>query len=103
MANSADPDQLASYEANWSGSILFAKGFSRTRVYLLAYYQACPKFWTSSFYYKSKCLKTAGCVANSVDNDQSSVASDLGLFTLFNQACVSQYLAILQYTQIALQ
>ena len=34
MANSADPDQLAS--ANWSGSTLFAKqgisGFSRTRV-----------------------------------------------------------------------
>ena len=26
MANSADPDQLASSEANWSGSTLFAKG-----------------------------------------------------------------------------
>ena len=25
MANSADPDQLASKEANWSGSTLFAK------------------------------------------------------------------------------
>ena len=25
MANSADPDQLAPEEANWSGSILFAK------------------------------------------------------------------------------
>ena len=25
MANSADPDQLASAEANWSGSIVFAK------------------------------------------------------------------------------
>ena len=25
MANSADPDQLASYEANWTGSTLFAK------------------------------------------------------------------------------
>ena len=24
MANSADPDQLASSEANWSGSALFA-------------------------------------------------------------------------------
>ena len=36
MANSADPDQLASSEANWSGSTLFAKqgisGLSRTRV-----------------------------------------------------------------------
>ena len=25
MANSVDPDQLASSEANWSGSTLFAK------------------------------------------------------------------------------
>ena len=25
MANSAEPDQLDSSEANWSGSILFAK------------------------------------------------------------------------------
>ena len=25
MANSADPDQLASLEANWSGSTLFTK------------------------------------------------------------------------------
>ena len=25
MANSADPDQLASSESNWSGSTLFAK------------------------------------------------------------------------------
>ena len=25
MADSADPDQLASSEANWSGSTLFAK------------------------------------------------------------------------------
>ena len=36
MVNSADPDQLASEEANWSGYTLFAKqgisGFSKTRV-----------------------------------------------------------------------
>ena len=36
MTNSADPDQLASEEANWSESTLFAKegisGLSRTRV-----------------------------------------------------------------------
>ena len=36
MRNSADPDQLASSEANWSGSTLFLKEeiiqFSRTRV-----------------------------------------------------------------------
>ena len=28
MTNSADPDQLASSEANWSGSTLFAKSGS---------------------------------------------------------------------------
>ena len=36
MTNIADPDQLASSEANWSESTLFAKaglpGFGRTRV-----------------------------------------------------------------------
>ena len=33
MANSADPDQLATSEANWSGSILFAKaGYIRGSV-----------------------------------------------------------------------
>ena len=36
MTNSADPDQLASSEANWSGSTLFAKTgnvvFSKRRV-----------------------------------------------------------------------
>ena len=32
MANSADPDQLASAEANWSGSTLFAKaGYIRVQ------------------------------------------------------------------------
>ena len=31
MANSADPNQLASSEANWSGSTLFAKA-EHTRV-----------------------------------------------------------------------
>ena len=38
MANGAGPDQLASSEANWSGSTLFAKqgisGFSWTRIKL---------------------------------------------------------------------
>ena len=33
MANSADPDQLASEEANWSGSALFAKaGYTRVQL-----------------------------------------------------------------------
>ena len=32
MVNSADPDQLASEEANWSGSTLFAKaGYIRVQ------------------------------------------------------------------------
>ena len=32
MANSADPDQLASSEANWSGPTLFAKaGYIRVQ------------------------------------------------------------------------
>ena len=32
MANSADPDQLASSEANWTGSTLFAKvGYIRVQ------------------------------------------------------------------------
>ena len=32
MSNSADPDQLASSEANWSGSTLFAKaGYIRVQ------------------------------------------------------------------------
>ena len=32
MSNSADPDQLASEEANWSGSSLFTKaGYNRVR------------------------------------------------------------------------
>ena len=39
IANSADPDQQASSEANWFGSTLFAKagyiGFSRTRVNMI--------------------------------------------------------------------
>ena len=55
MANGADPDQLASSEANWSGSTLFAKpdisGFSRTWVKAdLCFVRACCwwdiKTWT---------------------------------------------------------
>ena len=38
MTNSADPDQLASSEANWSGSTLFAKAG-----YILAW-QSGPAF-----------------------------------------------------------
>ena len=50
IANSADPDQLASSEANWSGSTLFAKqgisGFSRTRVRTsTVYFITQPTLW----------------------------------------------------------
>ena len=43
MANSTDPDQLASSEANWSGSTLFAKaghvrGLRGTNSFLLEYF-----------------------------------------------------------------
>ena len=42
MTNSADPDQLASSEANWSGSALFAKTghvmFSKRRVKIVFAY-----------------------------------------------------------------
>ena len=48
MANSADPDQLASSEANWSGSTLFAKqgisGLSRTRVKIVVSKYLCDSF-----------------------------------------------------------
>ena len=75
MANSADPDQLASSEANWSGSTLFAKqgisGFSRTRVNI---FHACKTFLM--------CLKIAGWLFNSIDP-----ASDLGLRCLLMLFC----------------
>ena len=55
MANSADPDQLASSEANWSGSTLFAKAryirVQQDKGYYsdtLTHYQSYPKLWTSS-------------------------------------------------------
>ena len=50
MAISADPDQLASSEANWSGSTLFAK----------TVYPGSAELG----------LKTADCVVKSVDPDQ---------------------------------
>ena len=103
MTNSADPDQLASSEANWSGSTLFAKAghvvFSKRRV---KSYHVCPKYWdtistyftspktwNSPFYY----LFIAVCMANSVDPDQTqhSALSDLGLHCLQRPICPSLY------------
>ena len=43
MANSADPDQLASSEANWSGFTLFAKtGYIRVQQDKI---DNCDFFW----------------------------------------------------------
>ena len=60
MANSADPDQLASSEANWSGSTLFAKQgiswLSRTRVKLN---------------FSKKSFRNIIRVSNSLDPDQT--------------------------------
>ena len=44
MANSADPDQLASSEAKWSGSALFAKAEHRTKVKISQW----ETIWTDS-------------------------------------------------------
>ena len=58
MANSADPDQLASSEASLSGSTLFAKagisGFSRTRVNntILLSVQVSKNRWMSGKQYR---------------------------------------------------
>ena len=71
MTNSADPDQLASSEANWSGSTLFAKTwhvvFCKRRV---------------------KCNKTAYCInpkywdRQAWTNWMQNAASDLDLLCL---------------------
>ena len=49
MTNSADPDQLASEEANWSGSTLFATTahvmFSKRRVNMSTLMQMQGYFW----------------------------------------------------------
>ena len=56
MANRSDPDQLASEEANWSGSTLFAKtghsGLSRTRVNVFVQVLYC----SLNLFTNSQCL-----------------------------------------------
>ena len=61
MTNSADPDQLASSEANWSGSTLFAKTghdvFSKRSVNKSSESIWLPsdkskKYWTSDEHYR---------------------------------------------------
>ena len=48
-----------------------------------------PKVWPSPFHYIFVCLKTAVCMANCADSTNCDVWS---WFTLFVQACLSQYL-----------
>ena len=54
MINSGDPDQLASSEANWSGSTMFAKTrrvlFSKRRVnaYGADYWNVSYLYWVAS-------------------------------------------------------
>ena len=75
MTNSADPDQLASSETNWSGSTLFAKAghvvFSKRRVQLATGME--------------KRLKTAGQspLLNSVGLYQSALGTDRHASALF--------------------
>ena len=57
MANSADPDQLASSEANWPGSTLFAKaGYSKTRVKIHAnkssMIRVCTVYYSTMYFKK---------------------------------------------------
>ena len=72
MANSADPDQLASSEANWSGSTLFVKqgisGFSRTRVkqslvcHMASYHKMIMWLWLWQFCWYGSLFKTGNTV-----------------------------------------
>ena len=59
--------------------------------YTLPPYHTCPKIWSSPFCYLLMCVKTAECVANSVDPDVMPILWSSG-FTLFAQASLSQNL-----------
>ena len=57
MVNSADPDQLASSEAKWSGSTLFAKaGYIRVKSYieLNFFWKSDGNFWLPALNYNYK-------------------------------------------------
>ena len=55
MANSADPDQLASSEANWSGSTLFAKaGYIRLQQDYYLFNISGKDVFCLAFYFKWK-------------------------------------------------
>ena len=58
MTNSADPDQLTSEEANWSGSALFAKTghvvFSKRRVKALLLFDSIMFFYSLEIEFHTK-------------------------------------------------
>ena len=43
-------------------------------------YHTCSKIWTSTIYYLMLCLKIAGCVASSVDPDETQCSAASQLF-----------------------
>ena len=85
MANSADPDQLASSEANWSGATLFAKqgisGFSRTRVKLRSRISSSASYtdviWASARQNQQNCMCSQRTQISraSTQSDQSSLSA----------------------------
>ena len=75
MTNSADPDQLASEEANWSASTLFAKTghvvFSKRRVNCLSEHDSYRML------YFTVCIFVKQAWANSVDPDETPLTRRL--------------------------
>ena len=63
MTNSEDPDQLASLEANWSGSTLFAKA-EDMRVQPLNYPLICPAMETFAQFLRT--MKITGPGQNNI-------------------------------------
>ena len=77
MTNSADPDQLASGDANWSGSTLFAKTrhdvFSKSKVKA---YQSPLKNWAGHSIFPTRLH------VRPADSDQPALKRSLnGIFT----------------------
>ena len=90
MANDVDPDEMAHYEpSHLDLPCLHKYLFLSIGLKGLTPYHTCLKIRTSQFNHMLTCLKTAGCMTNSVGPDQMlhSAASDLGLPCLFRSVC----------------
>ena len=83
MTNSADPDQLASSEANWSGSTLFAKTrhvvFSKRRVKEASVYAIKASSWRSNYEIDANILAKT---SENVPSDVRPVKIQISLFIL---------------------